>query len=342
MVQVTDSILAVRQPGALLRWLGQLALTLLFVGALAWHLDVTEAIALLKRTDPFWLAAAVAIAVLDRIWMIAKWLPLLAVQVPAIERSRAARSYLAAGFTNYFLPATVGSDALRAASLGRPHGAVAEVGASIAAERMLGAVANALLVLLALHIGLPAVVPIPGLSWLTLLLAIALAGGFLLPFHPSVRTWLGRRAAGRFSRLAQRFTDALLAYRHVPLTIFGVWLLTLVEVFFPTAILWMLARSLGMDVSLLALLVAVPISSLVAKLPISIAGVGPQEASLVSLLVAYGVSPEAALALAIPNRAIDVVIAIPGAWALRELWRDLRNKPSTGTAASLPAPGKAM
>lgn len=334
MIQAYDTSAPSRPgPRARLRWFGQLLLTLFFVGLLAWHLDVGESLALLSRADPLWVAAAVATAVLDRIWMIGKWLPLLAVQAPAISRARAARSYLAAGFTNYFLPATVGSDALRAASLGRPHGMVAEVGASIAAERMLGAIANALLVIIALRVGLTKVVPVAGLSWLTLLLAFALIGGFLLPFHPAVRSWLGRRSAGRFSRLAKRFTEALLAYRHEPATIAAVLLLTVVEVFFPTAILWMLARSLGMAVSFATLLVAVPISMLVAKLPISIAGVGPQEASFVSLLAGFGVGPEEALALAIPNRAIDVAIAIPGAWVLRELWRDLRTKPAVARSA---------
>jgi uncharacterized membrane protein YbhN (UPF0104 family) len=338
MLHATDPILAAPR-GARLRWFVQLGLTVLFVGALAWRLDVMESLAVLRHADPLWVAAALATAVLDRVWMIGKWLPLLAVQAPVIGRARAARSYLAAGFTNYFLPATVGSDALRAASLGRPHGMVAEVAASIAAERMLGAAANALLVLLALHVGLSRVVSIPGLEALTVLLAVALVGGFWLPFHPAIRSWLGRAAAGRFSLLAARFAEALLAYRHVPLTIAAVFVATLVEVFFPITVGWMLSRSLAVDVSFATLVVAVPISGLVGKLPISIAGVGPQDASLVSLLIAFGVSPEQALALAIPCRVIEIAVAIPGAWMMRELWRDLRTRPAIGRAVAVADPG---
>jgi uncharacterized membrane protein YbhN (UPF0104 family) len=264
--------------------------------------------------------------------MIARWLPLLAVQAPAIESAKAAKSYLAATFTNYFLPA-IGPDLLRAASLGRPHRAVAEVGASIAAERMLGAAASVMMVLLALHIGLPAVVGIPELSSLTLVIPIALAGGFLLSFQPTFRTSLRHPAVRRFARLAHRFSDALLAYRHVPLTMLGVWLLTVAGVFFPIATLWILARSLGIDISPQALFVAVPISEFVAKVPISFAAIGTREATMISLLVTFGVQPDGALALAILSRAIDVLIAIPGVLALRELWHDLGTRPSiVGTA----------
>jgi len=333
MAESTDSIGHPHSEASLRRrWLGQLALTAGFLALLAWRLDVGEALGLMAGADLGWFAAALGLAVLDRVWMIGKWLPLLAVQAPEIGRWRAARSYLAAGFTNYFLPATLGSDALRAASLGRPHGAVAEVGASIAAERMLGAAATALLVLLALHLGLPEVVPLPGLSWLTLLAALGGVVAFLVPFHPRVQSWLGRHGSNRLARLAKRFADALLVYRKEGVLLGIVMALTVAEVFLPIGILWMLCFSLGVEVSLTALLVAVPISMLIAKLPISIAGIGPQEASFVTLLSAYGVEPEAALALAIPNRLIDIAIAVPGAWALPELWRDLRRRPEAPEA----------
>jgi glycosyltransferase 2 family protein len=312
------------------------AISLALLALLAFFVDLGAVGEALAATHAAALAGAFVLALVDRALMIGKWFPMLRVQVPGATLGQATRAYLAAGFTNYFLPSTVGSDALRAAAVGRPHGRILEVGASIAAERLFGMLANGVLVLVSVAVALDRAVHVGLAGPLALGLFVAAALAVLLPFSERARA-LGRRLlprslAERRGGLLRRFFGAYLGYRRHPGMLAVVGALTLIEVLFPLAIL--LVLSLGMEggPGFVALLVAVPISSLIAKVPISVAGVGPQEAVLVSLLAVFGVPPGHGLALAILVRLIDVLIAIPGAFFWRELARGMDR-------AGPPAPG---
>ena len=105
----------------------QLGITVGVVALLLHLVDLAAVGEAFRQADPLFLGLALVIAVLDRLMMIAKWYSLLRLQAPSISFVQATRAYLASGFTNYFLPSTVGSDALRAAALGRRAGLVVEV-----------------------------------------------------------------------------------------------------------------------------------------------------------------------------------------------------------------------
>lgn len=308
----------------------QLAVTLACIGLLLAFVDLGQVAALLGHADPLLLAAALGVAILDRALMIAKWYPLLAVQAPAVSLGEATRAYLVANFTNYFLPSTLGSDALRAAALGRRHGRIVEVGASIAAERLWGLLANGVLVAVSLVVALRMAVPVGDASRVALAVLVGAGLAALLLFWGRFRglleALLPERLLGRHEPRLRRFVDAYVGYRRHPRMLAGVAVLTLVEVCFPMAIVWIVALALHAPLALAALLVAVPISSLVAKVPISIAGLGPQEATLVSLLDLLGVAPELGFALAAVTRGLDVLISLPGAFLWPEWLRGLTGR----------------
>jgi uncharacterized protein (TIRG00374 family) len=308
----------------------QLAVTLACIGLLLAFVDLGEVAALLGHADPLLLAAALGVAILDRALMIAKWYPLLAVQAPAISFGEAARSYLVANLTNYFLPSTVGSDALRAAALGRRHGRILEVGASIAAERLWGLLANGVLVTLSLAVALRMAVPVGDATRLALAILVGVGLAALLVFWGRFRglleSLLPERLLGRHEARLRRFVGAYVGYKRHPAMLTGVAVLTLIEVCFPMAIVWIVGLALHAPLGFATLLVAVPISSLVAKVPVSIAGLGPQEATLVSLLDLLGVAPETGFALAAVTRGLDVAISLPGAFLWPEWMRGLAGR----------------
>jgi uncharacterized membrane protein YbhN (UPF0104 family) len=254
--------------------------------------------------------------------MIAKWYPLLVVQAPAISFAEATRSYLVANFTNYFLPSTLGSDALRAAALGRRHDRILEVGASIAAERLGGLLANGVVVAVSLAVALRMAVPMGPISHFALaVLAGAGLASFLIfwgRFRGLLESLLPRGLLGQHEARLRRFVGAYVAYKRHPRMLAGVGLLTLVEVCVPIAVYYAVALAIHAPLGIATLVVAVPIANLVAKVPISIAGLGPQEATLVSLLDLLGVAPEAGFTLAALTRVLDVLISLPGAF----LWPD--------------------
>jgi uncharacterized protein (TIRG00374 family) len=87
--------------------------------------------------------------------------------------------------------------------------------------------------------------------------------------------------------------------------------LTVLEQVFSVLFPWTLALGLGVDVNLLLLLGVLPISTLISRLPISFDGLGVFEAVFVGLLVLAGIDAEAALAIAISGRIIQLFAFLP-------------------------------
>lgn len=73
-----------------------------------------------------------------------------------------------------------------------------------------------------------------------------------------------------------------------------------------------IARSLGIGVGPVAMIAVISIMTLVVALPISVAGWGVRELSLVALLGLLGVDREAALALSVELGLISTLLSLPG------------------------------
>lgn len=326
-----------RSRGRRLARLLPLAFTVGTLAVLFSLLDLRRVGLLLLEARPLWLGAAFVVALLDRLLMIGKWYPLALVHEPALRFSRAARAYLAANFAAFLLPSTVGADGLRALALGRERGLVMEMGASIVAERLFGMLANGLLVLVSFLVALHVSAPIGPVGILAL--GIVAVGGLAgaLPFLGRPPAWLRRvapiRILGRYEVLIRRFFVAYVAYRRHPRMLAAVGALTFLESLAPLAIVGLVSIALESGIGLVPLIVAVPVASLIAKLPISVAGIGPQEASLVSVLALFGVSGETGLAIAVLRRLIELSIAVPGGLLVRDLLAGLRSRAAAGEAA---------
>lgn len=279
---------------------------------------------LIAGANPVFLAAAVAFSLCDRILMFGKWFPLLRARVPGSPFLPAARVYLASGLLQYILPVTVGADVLRANAVGQDQGAVAEVGASIVAERLLGLLASGVLSALALVTAIHAEIPVRFLvPWAVASIA-ASAVVLLLPFTKPGRALMRRAAVELPDRgwvhFLRRMAQGYAAYRTRPGLLLGVGLLSILDQAFSILIMGAVATALGIAVTLPMLVVTMPLTLFVARLPISLGGIGVGEASIVYLLGLFHVTATDALAISVVCRAVDVlVMTIPGLF----LWRDL-------------------
>ena len=303
----------------LVRW----SVTVGLLGLVATLVDLNELFASLRSVHPGWFVAVVLINVGDRLLMVGKWLPLLWVQAPGISPYRALKASFASNFAGFFLPASVGGDVLRSVGLGRGAGAVVEVGASVAVERILGLFGSGVAALLALYVALGEGVPTAFLfPWVLAASGVGLVAA-VLPFSEGVQRGLskalgpfeGRRWAG----LAIRFATACHAYRDYRRTVFFVGLLSALEQLIPVLSFAAGAAAIGVDVSGKALLVAVPLMVFASRLPISIAGFGVVEGSMVYLLGLFGVPPLDALSLTLVVRVAEVLVFMPGAIWWKEL-----------------------
>jgi uncharacterized membrane protein YbhN (UPF0104 family) len=313
------------------RWstLLRLLVTLALLALLARSVGLAEVARAIAAADPWLFALALALCFVDRGVMIGKWYPLLHAQVPEVSPVRAARAYLAAGFASYFLPTSVGADALRSVALGRGRRAVAEVGASVVVERLLGlfGALTLSLVSLALARGGPAralasLLPWAAAGWVAV--AVVLLALFDRRLANAVTARLPLPQGGRAAALAARLAAAAERYRQVPGTIAGVAAMSVGEQLFPVLVMWAIDRSLGLQIPFLTHLAVVPLAMFVGRLPISVAGLGVFEGALVGVFALYGVPHADALAIAVVARAAEIGAQLPGAL----FWSDLAARDS--------------
>ncbi|HKP63773.1 MAG TPA: lysylphosphatidylglycerol synthase transmembrane domain-containing protein [Polyangiales bacterium] len=104
-----------------------------------------------------------------------------------------------------------------------------------------------------------------------------------------------------------------------------------------------LIQYLGQHVSLWDLLFVISATSIIAVLPVTVAGLGVMEGSITLLLSMYGVTPSSAVAIALVNRAVMLLLAAIGAviylTSRDEVARARGNAPPLQAAARGPESG---
>lgn len=282
--------------------------------------------------------AGVALALLantaDRLLMTWKWALLLRARGHRLSVLAGTQIYCAAMVWGMFLPATMGSDAVRALSTVRRGLPPGDVLASIVVERALGLLASLAVGLLALLVvGLAGGVP-PQLAAVGWGAALLLAGGALalvLSFSDRAFDWIHERLLGRWSEhgVVSRLRGLHESYRSfgaAPRTLWNFGWLSALEQLGPALAIWILAVDLGVEVSPVYLAAAVTLSFLVARVPISLGGLGVMEGSLVLLLSLQGVPGREALALAVAGRIVEVASWLPW-WLSFSLGRGSLRRP---------------
>jgi uncharacterized protein (TIRG00374 family) len=300
------------------RW----GVSLVLLGALAFFVDLQEVYRILQSADLLILGGAVGVSLVDRLLMAGKWFPLLRVQLPNVEVGRAVRAYFAAGVAEFFLPSHSG-DVLRSLGLGRDHNSIVEVGASIVVERLLGLIATGIVVLLVLWVALNTTIPMAILlPWALACVGVSVLVT-VLPFSSYVRRQfkkaLSRFGGGRWTRLIERFGKAYQMYWGHSWILFVVGFLSLVQQFVPVLMFWVGARALHLDLSLVSIFVAVPLTFFLARLPISVAGLGIVEGGLTYLLGLFGAEASQAVSLALAGRVVRLSTLLPGLFWWEEL-----------------------
>jgi glycosyltransferase 2 family protein len=92
-----------------------------------------------------------------------------------------------------------------------------------------------------------------------------------------------------------------------------------------------IAQSLGISVGLIPMLAVTSLMSLIVALPISVAGWGVRELSLVALLGIFGVDREAALVLSVEIGLISTLLCLPGG----VIWLTLRGQRNSAVDAGV-------
>jgi uncharacterized membrane protein YbhN (UPF0104 family) len=244
-----------------------------------------------------------------------KWWLLVRGRAAAVSLWAAIRAYYLASFVGWFLPMTVGADAVRVGALageGRTTGLVA----SVVLERAVGALAQAVLAAVScgtmIALGLGAEVG-PAERWL--LGGVVLAAFLAFPASFPVARRTARLLAGGGWRAGLRgLLDSYASYgsaRGLVVAFFG---LTLVEGIFPVVIHYVAGRALGLDPGWTFYVATVPLVFLVARLPVSLGGLGVLELSFVYLAGLLGMGRTDAFSIAVLAEGLVILSLLPGAF----------------------------
>jgi uncharacterized protein (TIRG00374 family) len=214
-------------------------------------------------------------------------------------------------FFNQTLPSTIGGDAVRVYLAYRTG--ITKKGAihGILLDRLMGLFV--VLVLATIFLApLLAGITVEFQKWFLIAFIIAGYGGYAVVYFVSARFAqpLDRFGVGRMARDLSRDARATLLSLSPGGVILGISVvLQIVQI----GSVYAIAAAVGAEVSFYAIMVAVPAVLLISSLPISLAGWGVREQSMVLALGAMGVGSTDALAISVLLGLSWIVIGLPGA-----------------------------
>jgi len=268
----------------------KLAAVISFVAFLLWHYNLRSTFQLIRRERPILFLATVALYVASQGMSAFRWQLLAGLNGIPGGYSDYLAYYFIGMFTNVFVPGLVGGDALRALYLGRRHKLIGQAFASVMADRGIG-------LLTLFWLAATAALCITRVRLPVSVLRVTLAAGAisLLAYlaAPLLANWLSRKS--RFNRLLA----PMVPYMCRPIALAPAIGLSALLQLSLAACQYLLGIGLGLDIALTTFVLIVPITNVIASLPITINGLGMREASYLVLLGMAGVSKEQAVALSI-------------------------------------------
>jgi glycosyltransferase 2 family protein len=284
----------------------KLAAGIALLAFLLWHYDLRSAFQLIRSERPLMFVATVALYVASQAMSAYRWQFLAALNRIPGRYSEYLAYYFIGMFTNVFVPGLIGGDALRAVYLGRQHKCIGPAFASVIADRIIGLLT--LFWLAAAAALCTTQVRLPG-SVLRVTLAAAGVSLFAFLAAPLVAKWASSRT--RFNRLLA----PMIPYLCRPIALLPAIALSALLQTSLAICQYLLGIGLGLDITLGTFVLIVPITNVVASLPLTINGLGMREAGYLLLLGLAGVSKDQAVALSILYFAATLVGGFTGVFA---------------------------
>ncbi len=233
-----------------------------------------------------------------------RWYLLLRAQEIKISYWEVLRIVLIGNFASNFLPSTVGGDKVRIVSAARFAGWALSV-----ASGGVGLFLNLLVMFTLLPfswfaLGMEGSLGIASLSW-SKYDGVHFSGGLLAglfeKFRVSMMNWL------------KKLYTAMMVWRHRLDAVFLAFLVSWGARALVFYAVWLLARGLGMQVTLWQVIGVGALTNVLSVLPISINGLGLREVTMTALYTQIGASLEQASALVVVTRFILMIETLPGA-----------------------------
>lgn len=245
------------------------------------QVNLLEVLTYLKGANLIFLVASVGLIFLHYFISSYRWQGLARVKGIDISLFALVRLYFIGAFFNNFLPSIVGGDVVKAYKLTQMTEKKVDAAVSVFMDRFTG------LVILVL---------ISGVAFLYQFKLLAVGVSVALFLLGVLGIWLAPKLA-RLHPLLRKAYDSVMAYRGEREVLWrAAWTSFVVQVVAVTTE-YLIFLALGIKVSYLYCLFALPLISVASMLPLSINGVGVQDALFVLFFSRVGVAQEAALAV---------------------------------------------
>lgn len=270
---------------------------------------------IIQSSDWLLLAFATGIMFARQVVAAVRWriiLDVSGIRIPVIKLSY---WYMTASFFNMFLPTVMGGDIVRIYALSKSSGDPPSSAASVLMERIMGFLALISIALIASIIN-PSLLENQRISYSIISLILLFFLALFLLFHGGfsrrVVQFLSRRG---FTRIAENLVHGYQALRvlinHRKVLILSFFISVLFQLFGILAI-YLIGRSLGLEVSPCFYFVTVPVIWLLSMIPLSINGMGVREGAFVLLFGVAGIAGAEALTMSILSFAQLIVIGLTG------------------------------
>ncbi|SIN73564.1 hypothetical protein SAMN05443662_0376 [Sulfurivirga caldicuralii] len=286
----------------------KILLSLLILAFLFHEVDMGAALKTMKQANPLLLAAALGVQLLSQ--TVAAWRWTLIMRKLGFEHDLGfyLRSYFKGTLFNQLLPTSIGGDAYRVAEV-HAHGApLKEAFYAIFIDRIVGLVGLLLLNLFAIlwapHDLYPTII-------LYTILAVIL--GTLVGFV--LLLWLHRYSPlyrWRFTRLFAELSERFWRVYHQPRDLLVQLGLSLLTHLLGMLVLFGIGHAVGINEPIGIYLALTPIAILLTILPITFAGWGVRESTLIGLFMLIGTPEPKVLAMSLLYGIILVFAALPG------------------------------
>jgi len=279
-------------------------------------INFTAIEARLSQIDIGWIAAAILLTVLQILLGAVRWREISALCQAPLGEWQAFRYNMIGSFFNQTLPSSIGGDAVRLWLVQRTGAGWRAATYSILTDRAIGLIALALMIVGSLPWSYPMIADANGRLALVFVDFAALAGGlgFLLLGRlrwPWLRTWWPTRHVHACAVIANR---VIFNRRSGP----KVALLSLSIHGLAVAIAWCAVRSISAPAEFEQLFMLIPPIMLITMMPISIAGWGVREATMMTAFGYAGLAPTDGTVVSILFGAISFIVGAAGGlfWVL--------------------------
>ena len=245
-----------------------------------------------------------------------RWAILLRTHYPTFSTALLFNHYLVATLFNNILPTSTGGDLIRSYYIYRHRRDAVCAVSPIITERVIGLVVLLAINVFAIYLT-DSVEIVTQVLWSTLLLILSGAFVALILIALPVTYWplhrlLERLARFRIISFLLRMGEATHGYLKHPGTVLAILLYSIAAQLLVVMVYFVLAKGLGINISIQVVLVVIPLAFMAAALPISIGGMGVREIATVGLLMRFGIAENDAAAIALMYIPVILLVSLPG------------------------------